>query len=31
MIREADANETFSELGSASGGTFVGQSQLRIA
>ena len=30
MIRDADANETSGELGSALGGTLVGVSQLRI-
>ena len=30
VIREADANETFGELGSAFGRTLVGLSQLRI-
>ena len=30
MMREADANETSVELGSAFGGTLVGVSQLRI-
>ena len=30
MLRNADAKETFSELGSAFGGTLVGLSQLRI-
>ena len=30
VMREADANETSGELGSAFGGTLVGLSQLRI-
>ena len=30
MLREADANETSGELGSAFAGTLVGLSQLRI-
>ena len=31
VMREADANETSGELGSALGGTLVGMSQLRIS
>ena len=30
VMREADANETYGELGSAFGGTLMGLSQLRI-
>ena len=30
VMRDADANETYSELGSVLGGTLVGVSQLRI-
>ena len=30
VMREADANETYGELGSAFSGTLVGLSQLRI-